>query len=136
MGGGTPPPLYSGSPKYCVTHYGDPRPRAILCPAFLAKEHSAADWSTRPLPQSWLVYAALDVELLPELRDKIGEILDAAGKTQIAEEEFTAVLRRETPVREEPWRRLSCWVWLESFGNGGKANGIIRKPRLICMLRT
>lgn len=73
----------------------------------LAKEHSAADWSTRPLPQSWLVYAALDVELLPDLRDKIGEILDAAGKTQIAEEEFTAVLRRETPVREEPWRRLS-----------------------------
>jgi ribonuclease D len=73
----------------------------------LAKEHSAADWSTRPLPQSWLVYAALDVELLPELRDKIGEILDATGKTDIAEQEFTAVLNRETPVREEPWRRLS-----------------------------
>jgi len=73
----------------------------------LAKEHSAADWSTRPLPQSWLVYAALDVELLPELRDKIGEILDAAGKTAIAEAEFEATLRREAPVREEPWRRLS-----------------------------
>ncbi len=73
----------------------------------LAKEHSAADWSTRPLPQSWLVYAALDVELLPELREKIGEILDAAGKTEIARQEFDAVLARETPVREEPWRRLS-----------------------------
>jgi ribonuclease D len=73
----------------------------------LAKEHSAADWSTRPLPQSWLVYAALDVELLPELRDKIGEILEAAGKTDLAEQEFTAVLHREAPVREEPWRRLS-----------------------------
>ena len=73
----------------------------------LAKEHSAADWSTRPLPQSWLVYAALDVELLPDLRDKIGEILDASGKTGIAEQEFEATLRRETPVREEPWRRLS-----------------------------
>ncbi len=73
----------------------------------LAKEHSAADWSTRPLPQSWLVYAALDVELLPDLRDEIAEILDAAGKTEIAEQEFSAVLRRETVVREEPWRRLS-----------------------------
>jgi ribonuclease D len=73
----------------------------------LAKEHSAADWSTRPLPQAWLVYAALDVELLPELRDKIGEILDAAGKTDIAQQEFDAVLARQTPVREEPWRRLS-----------------------------
>jgi ribonuclease D len=73
----------------------------------LAKEHSAADWSTRPLPQSWLVYAALDVELLPDLRDKIAEILETSDKTDIAEQEFSAVLRRETPVREEPWRRLS-----------------------------
>ena len=30
----------------------------------LEKHHSAADWSTRPLPESWLTYAALDVELL------------------------------------------------------------------------
>ena len=41
----------------------------------LAKEHSAADWSTRPLPQSWLVYAALDVELLPDLRDAMAALL-------------------------------------------------------------
>ncbi|HLU64333.1 MAG TPA: ribonuclease D, partial [Protaetiibacter sp.] len=45
----------------------------------LAKAHSAADWSTRPLPQGWLVYAALDVELLPELRDRIAELLEQAG---------------------------------------------------------
>src|SRR5205085_6602139 len=62
----------------------------------LAKEHSAADWSTRPLPQSWLVYAALDVELLPDLRDKIGALLDENGKSEIAREEFSAVLERES----------------------------------------
>lgn len=73
----------------------------------LAKEHSAADWSTRPLPQSWLVYAALDVELLPDLRDAIGQLLDDAGKGDIAREEFAAVLRREPVSRQEPWRRLS-----------------------------
>ena len=73
----------------------------------LAKEHSAADWSTRPLPQSWLVYAALDVELLPELRDRIAELLENAGKMQIAREEFEAVLEKETVVRQDPWRRLS-----------------------------
>lgn len=73
----------------------------------LKKEHSAADWSTRPLPQSWLVYAALDVELLPDLRDKVAELLDGAGKTEIARQEFAAVLRREAPSRQEPWRRLS-----------------------------
>lgn len=73
----------------------------------LAKEHSAADWSTRPLPQSWLVYAALDVELLPDLRDKIAALLADAGKTEIARQEFAAVLDREPPSRQEPWRRLS-----------------------------
>src|SRR5690606_18728446 len=46
----------------------------------LAKEHSAADWSTRPLPASWLVYAALDVELLVDLRDAVHDLLDDAGK--------------------------------------------------------
>ncbi|MFJ4296844.1 HRDC domain-containing protein [Curtobacterium sp. NPDC089689] len=74
----------------------------------LAKAHSAADWSTRPLPQSWLVYAALDVELLPDLRDALAAVLDEAGKTRIAEEEFAAVLARAPkPPRAEPWRRLS-----------------------------
>jgi len=74
----------------------------------LAKEHSAADWSTRPLPQAWLVYAALDVELLVDLREKMGELLENAGKTQIADEEFASVLARDfAVVRHEPWRRLS-----------------------------
>jgi len=74
----------------------------------LAKEHSAADWSTRPLPQSWLVYAALDVELLVDVREIMGTMLADADKATIAEEEFAAVLARDLkPVREQPWRRLS-----------------------------
>jgi ribonuclease D len=74
----------------------------------LAKEHSAADWSTRPLPEPWLNYAALDVELLPDLRDAIAALLDEAGKMDIARQEFADELVRElTPVRAEPWRRLS-----------------------------
>lgn len=74
----------------------------------LAKEHSAADWSTRPLPPSWIDYAALDVEILPDLRDVIAAHLEAAGKEGWAQEEFQAVLRMEPPTRgPEPWRRLS-----------------------------
>jgi ribonuclease D len=74
----------------------------------LAKEHSAADWSTRPLPQSWLVYAALDVELLVDLREALGSLLQSADKTHIAEQEFASVLLRDfTVVRKEPWRRLN-----------------------------
>jgi ribonuclease D len=74
----------------------------------LAKEHSAADWSTRPLPQSWLVYAALDVELLVDLREALAGVLERDGKTDIAEQEFASVLTRDfVIVRQEPWRRLS-----------------------------
>jgi ribonuclease D len=74
----------------------------------LAKEHSAADWSTRPLPQAWLVYAALDVELLVDLREALAGVLERDGKTEIAAQEFESVLGRDfTVVRQEPWRRLS-----------------------------
>lgn len=74
----------------------------------LAKEHSAADWSTRPLPQAWLVYAALDVELLVDLREALGEVLEAAGKSELAAQEFQSVLDRDLViVRAEPWRRLN-----------------------------
>ncbi|NEN06353.1 ribonuclease D [Diaminobutyricibacter tongyongensis] len=74
----------------------------------LAKEHSAADWSTRPLPEPWLNYAALDVELLPDLRDAMAALLAEAGKTEIAAQEFDDELQRDLkPARAEPWRRLS-----------------------------
>lgn len=74
----------------------------------LAKEHSAADWSTRPLPEPWLNYAALDVEMLPDLRDAMAALLAEAGKSEIAAQEFDDELQRDLkPVRAEPWRRLS-----------------------------
>src|SRR5690606_1126163 len=74
----------------------------------LAKAHSAADWSTRPLPQPWLVYAALDVDLLVELRDAIAALLEEQGKPEIASQEFAAVLDKQPkPELADPWRRLS-----------------------------
>ncbi|WP_396653764.1 ribonuclease D [Microbacterium sp. ARD31] len=74
----------------------------------LAKAHSAADWSTRPLPQSWLEYAALDVLHLVDVRDVLHGELEEQGKTEFAAQEFSAVLeRRPKAPREEPWRRLS-----------------------------
>ncbi|WBC14738.1 ribonuclease D [Micromonospora sp. WMMA1998] len=76
----------------------------------LEKHHSAADWSSRPLPESWLTYAALDVELLVDLRDALDEELDRQGKSGWAAEEFAALVRggaRPARVRAEPWRRTS-----------------------------
>jgi ribonuclease D len=76
----------------------------------LEKHHSAADWSTRPLPDSWLSYAALDVELLIALRDKLEAELAEQGKLDWAREEFAALVAsagRAAPPRPDPWRRTS-----------------------------
>ncbi|MGI8949360.1 MAG: HRDC domain-containing protein [Ornithinimicrobium sp.] len=74
----------------------------------LAKEHSAVDWSTRPLPEPWLRYAALDVELLVELRTRMGQDLDEQGKSAWAAQEFDALTRFTGPDHgSEPWRRTS-----------------------------
>ena len=74
----------------------------------LEKGHSAADWSTRPLPESWLAYAALDVEVLIELRDRIEAELREQGKLAWAHEEFEAVLHAPPAApRVDPWRRTS-----------------------------
>jgi ribonuclease D len=77
----------------------------------LAKGHGAADWSKRPLPPAWLNYAALDVELLIELRAAISEILAQQGKSNWAAEEFeflrTFEDRAATASRRERWRRTS-----------------------------
>ncbi|SFO12281.1 ribonuclease D [Pseudonocardia ammonioxydans] len=89
----------------------------------LEKGHGAADWSRRPLPEDWLVYAALDVEVLIELRDVLTGLLDAHGKLEWARQEFEAVRTAPPPApRAEPWRRTS---------------GIhkVRKPRPLAAVR-
>lgn len=89
----------------------------------LAKEHSAADWSTRPLPDPWLHYAALDVEVLIELRDLLEAQLIESGKIEWARQEFEALLSfTGPPVRKEPWRRTSGI----HKARGRRALGVVR----------
>jgi len=74
----------------------------------LAKEHSAQDWSIRPLPEDWLNYAALDVELLIELRNEIEKLLIEKKKLEWAHEEFAAILAAAPSAKRiDPWRRTS-----------------------------
>jgi ribonuclease D len=74
----------------------------------LEKGHSAVDWSTRPLPDPWLRYAALDVELLVDLRDALEKELDRQGKLEWARQEFDAIASAPpAEPRKDPWRRTS-----------------------------
>lgn len=80
----------------------------LLLGYHLEKGHGAADWSRRPLPQDWLDYAALDVELLIPLRHALEEELAEQGKLDWALEEFEALRTAPpAPPRAEPWRRTS-----------------------------
>jgi len=76
----------------------------------LLKEHSAADWSRRPLPEDWLAYAALDVERLDDLRLWLLDELTSAGKLDWATQEFDHLVAHAgdpvVPVAEA-WRRTS-----------------------------
>lgn len=78
----------------------------------LAKEHSAVDWSKRPLNPEWLIYAALDVDVLVDLRDEVYELLESSGKLKWAEQDFAQILTNYQPgvekqVRPDRWRRTS-----------------------------
>lgn len=74
----------------------------------LAKEHSAVDWSTRPLPEPWLLYAALDVEVLVQVRDRLRADLQEQGKLEWALQDFEALAHFTGPARRtDPWRRTS-----------------------------
>lgn len=73
----------------------------------LRKEHSAVDWSRRPLPAPWLEYAALDVEALVELREAMAAELEESGKAEWARQEFEHLLGFRQVPRTDPWRRTS-----------------------------
>ena len=79
----------------------------VIMGRVMRKEHSAVDWSKRPLPVPWLEYAALDVEVLVELRDVIAAELVEQDKQEWARQEFQHLIDHVPPPRTDPWRRTS-----------------------------
>jgi ribonuclease D len=79
----------------------------VIMGSSMRKEHSAVDWSKRPLPKPWLEYAALDVEVLLELREVIVADLEESGKSDWAAQEFQHLIDHVPPPRVDPWRRTS-----------------------------
>ena len=74
----------------------------------LAKEHSAVDWSIRPLKDDWLNYAALDVDVLLELRESLHAHLTEQSKLDWALAEFAHVVNSPPkPPKVDRWRGMS-----------------------------
>ncbi|OFS22606.1 HRDC domain-containing protein [Corynebacterium sp. HMSC04H06] len=75
----------------------------------LEKAHGYVDWSTRPLPQDWLAYAALDVEFLLPLAETLKDVLAEEEKLDWALQEFDALVAEHAgTTAPEPgsWREL------------------------------
>ena len=78
----------------------------------LAKEHSAVDWSIRPLKPEWLTYAALDVDVLLDIRQKVEKLLLEKNKLDWAKEDFAAILlnfksKQGDQPKVDRWRKTS-----------------------------
>ena len=78
----------------------------------LAKEHSAVDWSIRPLKPEWLTYAALDVDVLLDIREKVEKLLIEKNKLDWAKEDFAAILlnfksKQGDQPKVDRWRKTS-----------------------------
>ena len=102
----------------------------------LEKGHSAVDWSTRPLPEPWLRYAALDVELLVDLRDALEKELDRQGKLDWALQEFDAIASAPpAPPRKDPWRRTSGHAQGAQAPPDGGRTGAVDHPRQVAQRR-
>lgn len=92
----------------------------------VAKDKGRKDWSARPIPDAMLSYAALDVELLIELRDVTLSRLRDLGRGDWYRQECDHVSRGWSfPVPEPDWRKL------RGIGHVRDARGLEIVRRLI-----
>ena len=62
------------------------------------------------MKEEWLVYAALDVDVLIDLRDAMEDLLRDRGYLEYAHEDFAAILAGSatpSPSKRDPWRKTS-----------------------------
>ena len=65
------------------------------------KRYQRSNWAKRPLSPEQMTYAQMDTHFLPQLRTELTRELEAAGRTQWADEEFARLpkIAAEIPVR-------------------------------------
>lgn len=81
----------------------------------LAKAHTRADWSKRPLSPEQIDYALDDVRFLLPMRDALLERLDRLGRSAWLGEELRALAdpRSFTVEPDDAWRRLKGLMGLD-----------------------
>lgn len=88
----------------------------------LEKNHQNENWSVRPLPKSWLHYAAMDVEVLPDLYRELSARLESLGRMGWAEQEFEYARTHPVVPRAPHWQNL-------------KGVGKLRRPSELAIAR-
>lgn len=73
----------------------------------MEKEHSAADWSQRPLSAEMLNYAALDVDVLHELKSALERKVKEMGRAHWLDQELIRLLSFKPKTQpKDAWRSL------------------------------
>jgi ribonuclease D len=73
----------------------------------MEKEHSAADWSQRPLSAEMLNYAALDVDVLHDLKSALDRKVKEMGRAHWLDQELIRLLSfKPKPQPKDAWRSL------------------------------
>lgn len=112
-----------------IAGYDKPNLGAMVlefCGIELEKGHGRENWSTVPLPQDWLEYAAEDVIYLGDLADAQAELLEIQGKTDAAEQEFSHIVDEfaDWEPSERTWRSLKGTSALHSARSRAVAQAV------------
>lgn len=85
-----------------------------ICGVKLKKSDSFTDWSARPLSPSQLKYAEDDVKYLPEMYEKMRDLLEEKGRLSWLDDDFAELSLESTyiPDERDRYRRLKHFTQL------------------------
>lgn len=98
---------------------------AEYCGVNVDKSHQRDDWGQRPLTEEGLLYAQMDTHYLPELRDKLSDLLAQHGRTEEAMETF--IEASEVTAPEHTFDPEGYWRMAIPSGLNRRQSAILRE---------
>lgn len=84
----------------------------------ISKEHQRERWDRRPIPQSWLEYAANDVLYLHQLKDSLSKELELLKRKEWCDESCAAVVENYScPPSQKTWLDIRGEVGIKNPKN-------------------